>query len=111
MGKQRNKAHIHRFIKITGKFVSAWRCGIVGCRYVRYHGQQELMVGLLSLCWECGLDFPMEELNLTQEMPTCARCRMKQDETLVQPGDIETFLKQKEKTKLEVNEIEIIEQD
>jgi len=71
--------HVHRFIKLHGRRVNMWRCSLDGCAYLCFTGNQDILLGRYSLCWDCGRSFPMGEDNLEEEMPTCILCKSKNE--------------------------------
>jgi len=91
--KTTRKGHTHKFHKIQGKVVKAWRCADSECKYILHSGLEELLLGRASICWNCSESFPMDEINLKEDMPVCQNCRIKQE--VPELAELEKFLANK----------------
>lgn len=65
--------HPHKLIFQQKK---TWRCTLPGCSFFVHQGLAHILVGKISICWECNEEFMTDEGALTEDMPRCAECRI-----------------------------------
>jgi hypothetical protein len=70
--RKRNEIHIHKLVK-SGP---VWKCAFPDCRFFVYFKQEYVILGRQTICWDCGNAFPLDELAMKEEMPTCTACRI-----------------------------------
>lgn len=68
--------HIHKYILVKSNYTSIWKCAIAGCTTIMYSYLRDAMIGRFSLCNGCGAQFTLTEDNLTEDFPTCAKCKL-----------------------------------
>lgn len=72
--------HTHRYIlKQMGSssINPVWKCSLPGCAH--FIPRNVEVWGRMSICWNCGKEFPMDESNaqkyiLNDNMPNCESC-------------------------------------
>jgi hypothetical protein len=52
-----------------------WRCTLDGCSYFIHIGLAHILPGKMSVCWECGEVFRLDERALQDDQPKCVECR------------------------------------
>lgn len=65
--------HIHKYVRVKlgrAKTYEVYKCALPGCSHFVI---PPLVVGRLSLCWRCGLEFVITE-KLLFKKPHCENC-------------------------------------
>lgn len=95
MSKQK---HIHKYIRVNGKFTKIMKCADIHCTFFIHQSQFEILLGRISLCNECGLEFIITIDDLELDLPKCASCKLKKalglnrSTDVIEINDLDNFL-------------------
>jgi len=68
--------HVHQYKKI--KKSEIFRCIKPGCRH---YLRKEFAIGAISICPRCGGTFQLNNRNMKLEMPHCADCTQRRNQS------------------------------
>ncbi len=63
--------HTHRYHKIAGQ----WSCSLPRCTHMIPGNIKSGVIGRVSICWDCGNEFIIDESSAESDEPTCITCR------------------------------------
>jgi hypothetical protein len=50
-----------------------WKC-VLGCAFFVYFKQDYILIGREFICWNCGLEFKLDEEAKAMDHPQCQAC-------------------------------------
>lgn len=68
------RGHTHKYMWVSLKYQKVWRCA--DCNHFMPAHLSELVIGRMSLCWDCGSVFKLGESNKDEEFPICTQCSL-----------------------------------
>ena len=75
MAKTGGKKHIHKYQRIQRTYRDGvWACALPDCTHFMPHNVSDQVPGKLSLCWDCGEPFILDETNMDKDRPVCFKC-------------------------------------
>lgn len=72
------KRHTHKYHNVNG----IWMCALANCTHFMPKNVAANVEGKNSLCWECGNEFILDDINMQKNKPTCFECSPEGDAVL-----------------------------
>lgn len=69
--------HVHKYIRVSIRFAMIWKCANPDCSHFMPPHLNGILVGRYSICWQCNDKFVLDDDALSEDMPRCADCRLK----------------------------------
>lgn len=74
------KNHVHKYEKVLIGSQKLWTCSRgENCTHYLPKYLESRLIGKLSLCWNCGEEFTLDELNTSIARPVCNACNGRMD--------------------------------
>jgi hypothetical protein len=84
------KRHTHKYQKLSD---GLWYCSLADCTHFMPKNMANRVIGLRSICWNCGNEMILDEDNMKHDRPFCAACKMKL--AGITPEDLLKFIAKK----------------
>jgi hypothetical protein len=73
-----SKKHTHKYHKVETSAGALWACGLPDCNHFMPSHYARLLPGKMSICWECGEQLILTDLNMRRDQPICPDCTLGQ---------------------------------
>lgn len=70
-----SKKHIHKYHRISLKFGQVWACALPTCSHHMPNDLTPTLLGKASICWSCGNEFILDDVNMVDAQPQCNACK------------------------------------
>lgn len=81
MANTKAKRHVHKYNRIFMSGTPLWACALPTCNHYMPKHMEMMVEGKMSICWDCGKEFILDEENMMVDKPNCGCVVRKKTDT------------------------------